>query len=114
MISKQNGRSSEDVRATSTALVDSAPDPNRVCDYTEDFPTSGGDANNLLPVNSNMDSNPQTSFHPYESADVLLQTTFPTGNDLGQVDMSLFSGFDIPFWMDDDQYASLADTWDPT
>jgi hypothetical protein len=94
--------------------VDSAPDPNRVCDYTEDFPTSGGDANNLLPVNSNMDSNPQTSFHPYESADVLLQTTFPTGNDLGQVDMSLFSGFDIPFWMDDDQYASLADTWDPT
>ena len=94
--------------------ADSAAIPNQIHGDTEGLSTSDGDASNLLTVNANPDLSTQASFHPYESADVFIQTMFPTGNDLGQVDMSLFSGFDIPFWMDDDQYASLADTWDPT
>lgn len=47
-----------------------------------------------------------------DTSDTFLADIFPVGDNIDQTDMTLFQGFDIPFWMDDDLYASLTDTWD--
>jgi hypothetical protein len=55
-----------------------------------------------------------TSLYPHNSEDTSLETMFSIGYSSEQTDLSLFEGFDIPFWIDDDQYASLAAHWDAT
>jgi hypothetical protein len=54
------------------------------------------------------------SLYPHNSEDTSLETMFSIGYSSEQTDLSLFEGFDIPFWIDDDEYASLAAHWDAT
>lgn len=41
-------------------------------------------------------------------------TIFRPTTGLDQIDSTLFEGFDIPFWLDDDEYAALADALSAT
>jgi hypothetical protein len=56
----------------------------------------------------------QMTPYPRDSGDMSLETMFSIGYSSEQTDLSLFEGFDIPFWIDDDEYASLAAHWDAT
>ena len=56
----------------------------------------------------------QTALNPHDTTDTYLDNIFPFDKNLDNPDVNLFEGFDIPFWMDDDLYASLPESWDFT